>query len=97
MADILEIVSENELKEAIVGEYRRKLTLYKLTDEKFRKKYRMSFEEFDKKNMVKEKGFSWEIESDATEWEHTIEGIRYINSKLKEIETLWTSKSPSPG
>lgn len=96
MADILEIVSENELKEAMVSEYKRKFTLYKITDEKFRKKYGMSFEEFDKKNMVKEKGFSWEIESDAMEWEHAIEGIRYIDSKLKEIETLWTSKSPSP-
>jgi len=46
--------------------------------------------------MAKEKGFLWEIESDAMEWEHAIEGIRYIDSKLKEIETLWTSKSPSP-
>jgi len=96
MAGILEIVPEDDLKEAIISEYKRKVTLYKLTDEKFRKKYRMSFEEFDKKNMAKEKGFLWEIESDAMEWEHAIEGIRYIDSKLKEIETLWTSKSPSP-
>lgn len=96
MANILEIVPEDDLKDAILSEYKRKLTLYKLTDEKFRKKYGMSFEEFDKKNIVKEKGFSWEFESDAIEWEHAIEGIRYINSKLKEIETLWISKSPSP-
>jgi superfamily II DNA or RNA helicase len=96
MASILEIIPEDDLKDAIKSEYKRKFTLYKITDEKFRKKYGMSFEEFDKKNIVKEKGFSWEVETDALEWEHSIEGMRYANSKLKEIETLWTSKSPSP-
>lgn len=95
MAKILEIIPEDDLKDAILSEYKRKLTLYKMTDEKFRKKYGMSFEEFDKKNIVKEKEFSWEVESDAIEWEHAIEGIRYISSKLKEIEALWTSKSSS--
>lgn len=95
MAKILEIIPEDDLKDAILSEYKRKLTLYKMTDEKFRKKYGMSFEEFDKKNIVKEKEFSWEVESDAIEWEHAIEGIRHISSKLKEIEALWTSKSSS--
>ncbi len=88
MAKIMEIIPENDLKDAIVNDYKRKLILYKMTDEKFRKKYGMNFEEFDKRNIVKEKEFSWEVESDAIEWEHSIEGIRYISSKLKEIETL---------
>ncbi len=95
MVKIIEIIPDDDLKDAILSEYKRKHILYKMTDEKFRKKYEMSFEEFDKRNIVKEKEFSWEVESDAIEWEHSIEGVRYITSKLKEIETLWTSKSSS--
>jgi hypothetical protein len=32
----------------------------------------MNFTEFEKKNLVKEKGFSWEVEKDAMEWEHAV-------------------------
>ena len=46
----------------------------------------MEFEEFEKKNVVKEKNFSWEVESDAMEWEHAIAGIRYLEKKLTEFK-----------
>ena len=46
----------------------------------------MSFEEFEKKNVVKEKGFSWEVERDAMDWEHAVEGIRYIQEKINKIK-----------
>jgi len=42
----------------------------------------MDFEEFENKNAVKEKNFSWEVESDAMEWEHAIASIRYLKKKL---------------
>ena len=47
----------------------------------------MGFEEFEKKNVVKEKNFSWEVESDAMEWEHVIAGIKYLEKKLTEFDT----------
>ena len=46
-----------------------------LADERFKKKYGMSFSAFEKKNLVKEKGFSWEVEKDAMEgsvWGHPL-------------------------
>jgi hypothetical protein len=35
----------------------------------------MSYKEFEDKNIVKEKGFSWEVEKDEMDWEHALEGI----------------------
>jgi len=45
----------------------------------------MSFSEFEKVNLVEKENFSWEIESDAMEWEHAIEGIRYIKEKIRNF------------
>lgn len=95
MTSILEVVPEDDLREAMFAEYKKRLTLYKLTNERFKKKYGMSFEEFEKKGVVKERNFSWEVESDAIEWEHAIEGIRYVSSKLGEMEKLWKSGKAS--
>jgi hypothetical protein len=41
-----------------------------MVDEVMRKKYGISFSEFEASSIVKDSGFSWEIESDAMEWEH---------------------------
>jgi len=83
---ILDLVSENEIKEALLSEYEKKIILYKLTDERLKKKYKMSFNEFEEKNIVKEKDFSWEVEKDAMDWEHAVEGIRYLQEKTDKIK-----------
>ncbi|HHT9137877.1 MAG TPA: hypothetical protein ACFYEK_11640 [Candidatus Wunengus sp. YC60] len=46
----------------------------------------MNFTEFEKKNLVKENGFSWEVEKDAMEWEHAIEGIESLQEKINKIK-----------
>lgn len=51
-----------------------------------KKKYGMTFQEFESKNVVKELDFCWQVESDAMEWEHAVEGIRYAEQKLKRID-----------
>ncbi len=83
---LLDLIPENELKEAVISDYEKKLVLYKLTDEKLKKKYGMNFKEFEKRNMVKEKGFSWDIENDAMEWEHAVEGVRHLREVLRKIK-----------
>ena len=72
---LVDIIPEKELKKAVLSEYERRVVLYRLTDERVKKKkYGIDFTEFAKKNLVKRKGFSWEVEKDAMEWEH---GRRY--------------------
>ena len=85
---LTDLLPEKEIKEAVLSEYEKRLTLFKLTDEKFRKKYGMSFQEFEKKNLVAEKGFSWDIEQNSMNWEHAIEGIRYLEDKIRKIKEI---------
>uniref|UniRef100_A0A7C3RW53 Uncharacterized protein n=1 Tax=Dictyoglomus thermophilum TaxID=14 RepID=A0A7C3RW53_DICTH len=82
---ILKKIPKEELKAILLREYKRRFRLYKIVDEKMKKKYNMSFEEFERMGIVKEKGYSWDVENDAMEWEHAIEGIRYIQEKIKEL------------
>jgi hypothetical protein len=83
---LLDLIPGKELKEAVISDYEKKLVLYKLTDERFKKKYGMAFKEFEDRNVVKEKDFSWDVENDAMQWEHAIEGIRHIQETLKKIK-----------
>ncbi len=83
---IVSKLSEDELQEILRREYLRRLTRYKLADESFREKYGMTFEEFERENIVVKKGFSWEVESDAQEWELAIDGIKTCHEKLEDLQ-----------
>ena len=83
---IIESVPIDEIKEALLNEYKRRMIRYKMVDESMKKKYGMRFSDFESRNIVKEKGFSWEVESDAMEWEHAIEGSRYAEQRLTDFE-----------
>ena len=77
--------SDDELCEMIKKEYLRRLTRYHFIDESMQKKYDMTFDGFEKENMVAQKNFSWEVESDAQEWEIAIDGIKTCQKKLHEF------------
>lgn len=81
----LQKMDENELAAMLRSEYLRKLTRYKKVDETYRKKYGMTFKQFDSRNIVADRDYSWEVESDSQEWEAAIDGIETMLSKLKEI------------
>lgn len=85
---IVERIPIDEIREALINEYRRRLITYKMVDEAMRKKYGMSLNDFESANMVRERNFSWDVESDSMEWEHALEGVRYVEQKLKDLEGL---------
>ena len=85
---LADILPEKEIKEAVLGEYEKRLVLYKFADEQLKKKYKMSFKEFEDKNVVKKKGFLWDVERDAMNWEHAVEGIRHLEKKIRKIKAL---------
>jgi hypothetical protein len=78
-------MTEEELEDILRRDYLRKLTRYKLTDDFYRKKYGMDFSKFQRANIVKKHDYSFEVESDAQEWEIAIEGTKTIEKKLKEL------------
>ncbi|MCK4398385.1 MAG: hypothetical protein KAV25_05270 [Methanophagales archaeon] len=83
---MVERMSNDELVEMLRREYLRKLTRYRLTDEFLRKKYGMTYDEFEKENVVTKRNFSWEVESDAQEWEMAIDGISTCLRKLGAVK-----------
>ncbi len=78
-------MSEDELKEVIRRDFVRKLTGYRLTDDSYKKKYNMDFASFQKANIVEKQNYTFEVESDAQEWELAIDGIETLTKKLKDI------------
>ncbi|GFP21957.1 hypothetical protein HKBW3S06_01183 [Candidatus Hakubella thermalkaliphila] len=38
--------------------------------------------------MVKKKGFSWEVESDAMAWEQAVDGIKTMRTRLEDLDVL---------
>lgn len=83
----LESMTEEELKEVLRKEYLRRLARYKWIDELFRKKYGLSFEEFEKSDAVAKKNYSWEVESDAEKWESAVDGVNTVLEKLREFNS----------
>lgn len=82
-------LSEDELQQILTAEYLRRLSKYKLTDQSFRDKYGVSFEVFERDNVVAQKEYSWEAESDAQEWELAVDGIKTYQAKLDELQNKY--------
>ena len=81
----LDKMTEDEIESLLMRDYMRRLTRYRMTDDFFKKKYAMDFAEFERKSLIREKNYSFEVESDAQEWELALDGIKSIENKLKEI------------
>ncbi len=78
--------AEASLRRVLANEIRRRLNRYDLIDRQFRKKYGMSFQEFDHRDVVKERGYSWEVESDYCDWEMAVTGIEALKAQLAALE-----------
>lgn len=76
---------DDKLRLLLIAEYRRKLTHYRLTNERLSKKYQMSFESFKQQQLTKANHYSWSVESDAMTWETAVDGIRTMKRRLVEL------------
>ncbi len=78
-------MTEDELKNLLKRDYLRKLIRYRMTDDYYNEKYKMNYEEFEKANIIKRENYTFDVETDAQEWELAIDGINTIEKKLKEL------------
>lgn len=78
-------MTDDELNYLLRRDYLRRLTRYRMTDDFYRKKYDMDFDSFQRSNIVRKEGYSFDVESDAQEWELAIDGIKTIEKKLKGL------------
>ena len=81
----LDEMTEDELTYLLKRDYLRRLTRYKMTDGYYSDKYKMDFESFESVNIIQREKYSFEVESDAQEWELAIDGIKTVERKLKEL------------
>lgn len=67
-------------------EYLRHLGQYRRIDILMQQKYGVLFDEFVSRRIVKERDYSWDVESDAMEWETATGGMKTMERKLVELE-----------
>jgi len=67
------------------AEYLRRLGRYHRVDRVLAQKYGMTFEEFVARRVVQQKGYTWEVERDAMDWETAVGGIKTMRRKLQEL------------
>ncbi len=77
--------ADGKVRALLEAEYRRQLARYTLADHQLRDKYHMTQAEFERQRLVEQRGFTWEVESDASEWELVVSGARTIRRKLTEL------------
>lgn len=76
---------EGKLRSLIIAEYQRRLARFRLTDRQMTQKYSESFEAFEQEQMTRQKGYTWEVESDAIAWETAVDGIHTIEQQLSSL------------
>jgi len=70
------------------AEYLRRLARYRRTDRTLSEKYGKTFEEFVSSRVVQREGYTWDVETDAMDWETAIGGIKTLTAKLRELREL---------
>lgn len=74
-----------KIRKVLFEDISRRLAEFQLIDSRFCKKYGMTLEEFEEKNIVREKGFSFEVENDYHEWDSAMDAIKTLKSTLKDL------------
>jgi hypothetical protein len=80
-----DIAPKQQVARLAEQELRRRLARYQLSDRLFREKYGMSLEEFEAAEIVKQQGYSFEVESDHQDWDQAVDGIRTIERQLAAL------------
>jgi hypothetical protein len=64
----------------------RRLVHYRRVDRNLRQKYGTTFEDFIANRVVRQEGHSWEVETDAMDWETAVDGMETMRRKLQELQ-----------
>jgi len=66
-------------------ELRRRLARYQLSDRLFRDKYGMTLQEFEAAEIVKARGYAFDVENDHQDWDLAVDGIRTVERQLNAL------------
>jgi len=77
---------DSKVRHLLRSEYLRRLGQYRRADRLLAQKYGMTFDEFINRKVAREKDYTWDVESDAMEWETAISGMKTIERRLEELQ-----------
>ena len=76
---------DTKVQNLLEAEFLRRLARYRHTDFLLSLKYGMTFDEFIKQRVVRQKNYSWDSESDAMKWETAVSGLKTMERHLREL------------
>jgi hypothetical protein len=71
---------DGKVRYLLEAEYMRRLGRYHRTNSLLSEKYGMTFEEFTAQRVVKQQGYTWEVEKDAMDWEAALGEVMRIKT-----------------
>jgi hypothetical protein len=75
-----------KVRQLLEGEYLRRLGAYRHADGVLARKYEMTFQEFTDQRVPQQRGYTWEVESDAMDWETAVDGIETLRRRLRDLQ-----------
>jgi hypothetical protein len=75
-----------KIRRLLEAEYLRKMAQHQRVNETLSRKYGVTFDQFVAQDVVVQRGYSWEVEQDAMQWEIAIGGIETLRRRLQEIK-----------
>jgi hypothetical protein len=76
---------DTKVRQLLVAEYLRRIAGYRRADLALQRKYRMTFDQFVSSRTTQQLDYSWEVESDAMDWEAAIDSAESLERRLREI------------
>ena len=76
---------DTKVRSLLEAEYLRRLGRYRRLDRILTQKYGMTFKEFIARRVVQQKGYTWDVETDAMDWETAVGGMRTMERKIQEL------------
>ena len=77
---------DTKVRQLLVAEYLRRIAGYRRVDLALQRKYSADFDAFTANRTVQAMNYSWEVESDAMEWEAALGGAETLERKLRELQ-----------
>jgi hypothetical protein len=74
-----------KIRKIIIEKLKRKLTEFQLIQHRFQKKYGMTLNEFENRNVIKDKGFSFEVENDYHDWDSAVDAVETLKAYLEDL------------
>ena len=74
-----------KIRALLEAEYLRRLQQYHRQVRVLSKKYGVPFDDFVSQRVVVQRGYTWDVERDAMDWETAIGGIATLEKRLQQL------------